>query len=130
MPSAKKGVARKKISANMTEVRIDNISFHFVKNVKKRKNVYQRRLALERKLGKDTLECKEVVDLIEEAGLMTNVVGFGNCYEMLVKKFIVNIYKDYDHKINKEYMKVYVRGKSVEFSSEVINKFMGRRWKH
>ncbi|MCH81839.1 envelope-like protein, partial [Trifolium medium] len=85
-----------------------------------------KRLALERELGKDALECKEVVDLIEDASLMKNVAGFGNCYEMLVKEFIINIPKDCDSKTSKEYMKVYVRGKSVEFSPEVINRFIGR----
>lgn len=36
--------------------------------------MYQRRLALERKIGKDALECKEVVDLIEGVGLMNNAL--------------------------------------------------------
>lgn len=57
---------------------------------------------------------------------MKSVAGFGNCYEMLVKEFIVNISKDCDSKMSKEYNKVYVRGKCVEFSPEVINRFMGR----
>lgn len=57
---------------------------------------------------------------------MKSVVGFGNYFEKLVKKFIVNISKDYDSKMSNDYMKVYVRGKCVEFSPEVINMFMGR----
>lgn len=126
MPSTKEGVAEKKIPANVPEVPINNISFHYVENVEKWKYVYQRRLDLERNIGNDDLECKEVVDLIEEAGLMKSVASFGNCYEMLVKEFIVNISKDCDSKMSKEYMKIYVRGKCVEFSPEVINMFMGR----
>lgn len=85
MPSTKKGVAGKKIPANVLEVIIDNVSFHSVENVEKWTNVYQRRLALKRKLSKDALECKEVVNLIEDAGLMKSVTGFGNYYEMLMK---------------------------------------------
>lgn len=96
VPLAKKGVAGKNIPANVPEVCVDDISFHYVENVEKWKYVYQRRLALERKLGKDALECKEVVNLIEEASLMKSVAGFGNCYELLVKEFIVNISKDCD----------------------------------
>ena len=45
---------------------------------------------------------------------------------MLVNEFIINIYKDCYSKMGKEYMKAYVRGKSVEVSPKVINKFMGR----
>ena len=56
-----------------------------MENVEKWKFVYQRRLTLERELGKDAFECKEVMDMIKEAGLMKSVVGFGKCYEMLVK---------------------------------------------
>lgn len=63
MPSTKKGVIGKNIPVNVLEVPIDNISFHSVENVEKRKYVYQGRLALERKLGKDSLECKEVTDI-------------------------------------------------------------------
>lgn len=85
MPSTKKGVAGKKIPANVLEVIIDNVSFHSVENVEKWTYVYQRRLALRRKLGKDALECKEVVNLIEAVGLMKSVTGFGNYYEMLMK---------------------------------------------
>lgn len=43
-----------------------------------------------------------------------------------MNKFIVNISKDCDSKMSKKYMKVYVRGKCVEFSPEFINRFMGR----
>ncbi|XP_050896289.1 uncharacterized protein LOC127103034 [Lathyrus oleraceus] len=114
----------KKVTANVPEVPIYNISFHSVENVEKWKFVYQKRLALERYLGKDALECKEVVSLIENAGLMKSVDGFNKCYEMLVKEFIVNIPTDCDNKKSKEYKKVYVRG--VEFSPEVIYRFKGR----
>lgn len=81
---------------------------------------------MERELRKDALECKEVVSLIENEGLMNSVDGFGKCYEMLVKDFIVNIPMDCYNKKSKEYKKVYVKGRCVEFSPEVINKFMGR----
>lgn len=57
---------------------------------------------------------------------MKSVVGFGKCYKVLVKEFIVNIPTDCDNKKSKEYKKVYVRGRCVEFSPEVINRFMGR----
>ncbi|XP_050890131.1 uncharacterized protein LOC127095494 [Lathyrus oleraceus] len=121
-----KKVVGKKVPANVLEVPIENISFHYVENVEKWKFVYQRRLAFERELGKDSLECKEVVSLIENAGLMKSVVGFGKCYKILIKESIVNISKDNDNKRSKEFKKVYVRGNCVEFSPEIINRFMGR----
>ena len=64
------------------------------------------------------------VNPIKEAGLMKSVSGFGKCYEMLVKELIVNISKECDNKMSKEFIKVYVRGKCVEFSLEIINKLM------
>ncbi|XP_050883634.1 uncharacterized protein LOC127086859 [Lathyrus oleraceus] len=74
----------KKVPANVPEVPIDNIFFHSVENVEKLKFMYQRRLALERELVKDALEYKEVISLIENAGLMKSVVRFRKYYEMLV----------------------------------------------
>lgn len=103
-----KKVVGKKVPANVPKVPINNIFFHSVENVEKWKVMYQRRLDLERELGKDALECKEVVSLIENAGLMKSVAGFGMCYEKLVKEFIVIIPTDCDNKKSKEYIKVYV----------------------
>ncbi|MCI50608.1 envelope-like protein, partial [Trifolium medium] len=47
--------------------------------------------------------------LIEKAGLKKTVLGIGECYERLVKEFLVNIPVDCDNPISKEYLKVYVR---------------------
>ncbi|XP_050874994.1 uncharacterized protein LOC127078596 [Lathyrus oleraceus] len=121
--TSRKQASGKKIPANISKVPLHNISFHSVENVEKWKYVYQKRLELERELGKDAFECKEVLSLIQEAGLMKNATGFGKCYEMLVKEFIVNISKECDNKRRKEFRKVYVRGRCVYFSPEIINKF-------
>jgi hypothetical protein len=92
---------------------MDNVSFHHVDNAQKWKYVYQRRLTLERDLRKDTLECKQVMNLIDEVGLRKSVSGFGNCYEMLVKEFIVNILRDCDIPLSIEYRKVFLCGGCV-----------------
>ncbi|MCI65320.1 envelope-like protein, partial [Trifolium medium] len=49
-----------------------------------------------------------------------------DCYEKLVKEFLVNISEDYDDPLSKEFMKVFDRGRCVDFSPAVINKFLGR----
>lgn len=77
-------------------------------------------------MGKDAFECKEVLSLIQEAGLMKIVTCFGKCYEMLVKELIVNISKESDNKRSKEFRKVYVRGRCVDFSPVIINRFLSR----
>lgn len=64
--------------------------------------------------------------LIQEDGLMKSVIGFGKSYEMLAKEFIVNISKECDEYMSKEFRKVYIRGRCVEFSPEIINRFLGR----
>lgn len=97
-----------------------------VSNVEKWMYVCQRRLVVERELGKDALECEQVMNLINDAGLRKTDSGFGNCFEMLVKEFIVNIPKDCDSPMTKVFRKIFVRQKCVEFSPEVINKFLGR----
>lgn len=81
---------------------------------------------MESELGKYVFECKEVMSLIQEAGLMKSVIGFGKFYEMLVKEFIMNVSKECDNKRSKEFRKVYVRGRCVDFSPEIINRFLGR----
>ncbi|KAK2409485.1 hypothetical protein QL285_044906 [Trifolium repens] len=106
---------------------MDNVSFHFSASAAKWKFVYHRRLALERELSEEALECKDVMDLIQQAGLMKTMCGLGKCYEKLVKEFIVNIGEDCDNRLSKEFHRVFVRGKCVEFSPAVINRFLGRR---
>ncbi|XP_050915089.1 uncharacterized protein LOC127130057 [Lathyrus oleraceus] len=90
------------------------------------KYVYQKRLALERELAQNVLDCKDIMDLIHEAGLMKTVTQFSKCYKMLVKEFIVNLSEECADGKSKEFRKVYVRGKCVNFSPSVINKYLGR----
>ncbi|XP_050875393.1 uncharacterized protein LOC127079019 [Lathyrus oleraceus] len=105
---------------------LDNASLHYVKNAERWKYVIQRRVALEMELGKDTLKCKEVMELIEVVGLMKIITHFGPCYENLVKEFVVTIPDGCDDMNSADYGKVYVRGNVVTFSPTVINKFLGR----
>ena len=106
----------KKLSVRVPDAPLDNISFYSVGYAKKWKYVFQRRIALERELGAGALECKEIMELISFAGLMKTVTRFTKCYETLAKEFIVNIPIDCaDHK-SKEYRKVFVRDRCVEFS--------------
>jgi hypothetical protein len=81
----------------------DNISFHYPDYAHRWKYVFHRRLALERELGPDVLEINEVVDLIKCAGLERTVTNLGNCYEKLVKEFLVNIPDDCDNPISSDY---------------------------
>ncbi|XP_050889385.1 uncharacterized protein LOC127094620 [Lathyrus oleraceus] len=116
----------RKYPGKVPAVDLDNISFHLEDGVAKWKFVIQRRVAVERELGKDVVDGKEVMDLIKVVGLLKTVVGFSQCYEGLVKEFIVNIPEDISDKNSKELCKVYVRGKCISFSPTVINNFLGR----
>ncbi|XP_050877721.1 uncharacterized protein LOC127081512 [Lathyrus oleraceus] len=123
---SKKKPTTSKLAASVPEVPIDNISFHFASSVNRWKYVYQKRLALERELAQNVLECKEIMDLIQEARLMKTVTQFSKCYAMLVKEFIVNVSEECADGKSKEFRKVYVRGKCVNFSPSVINMYLGR----
>ncbi|KAH1266184.1 hypothetical protein GmHk_01G001730 [Glycine max] len=116
----------RKVPGNVPDAPLDNISFHSIGNVEKWKYVYQRRLAVERELGRDALDCKETMELIKAAGLLKTVTKLGECYEGLVREFIVNIPSDVTNRKSDEYQKVFVRGKCVRFSPAVINKYLGR----
>ncbi|KAL5134366.1 hypothetical protein HKD37_03G007544 [Glycine soja] len=116
----------RKVPGNVPDAPLDNISFHSIGNVEKWKYVYQRRLALERELGRAAMDCKEIMDLIKAAGLLKTVSKLGDCYEGLVREFIVNIPSDISNRKSDEYQKVFVRGKCVKFSPAVINKYLGR----
>jgi hypothetical protein len=65
------------------------------------------------------------VDLIKHAGLEKTVTNLGNCYEKLVKEFLVNIPDDCDNPMSPDYHVIYVRGKEVKFSPTIINRFLG-----
>ncbi|KAL5146856.1 hypothetical protein HKD37_06G016634 [Glycine soja] len=118
--------SEKKVPGNVPDAPLDNISFHSIGNVEKWKYVYQRRLAVERELGRDALDCKETMDLIKAAGLLKTVTKLGDCYEGLVREFIVNIPSDISNRKSDDYQRVFVRGKCIRFSPAVINKYLGR----
>ncbi|XP_057452698.1 uncharacterized protein LOC130744543 [Lotus japonicus] len=90
------------------------------------KYVCKRRIAKERGIGIDVLECKEIVALIERAGLRKTVLDIGKCYGRLVKEFLVNLSDDVGIPGSAEFRKVYVCGRCVTFSPAVINQALGR----
>ncbi|XP_050918380.1 uncharacterized protein LOC127135790 [Lathyrus oleraceus] len=118
--------ANKKSHDAMPKSIFDNASLHYMKNAERWKYVIQRRVALERELGKYALKCKEVMEPIEVVGLMITVTHFGPCYESLVKEFVVTIPDGCDDTKSADYGKVYMRGNVVTFSPTMINKFLGR----
>ncbi|XP_050875198.1 uncharacterized protein LOC127078817 [Lathyrus oleraceus] len=84
---------------------------------------------MERELGKDVAEVKEVMNLIKVVGLLKTVAGFYQCYEGLVKEFIVNVPKDIADKNNKEFCKVFVRGELEATDNEVCKEITARHVK-
>ncbi|XP_045822037.1 uncharacterized protein LOC123914921 [Trifolium pratense] len=124
--SPQKSAKRKRMAPNVPSVPIDNVSFHCVENVDRWKFVVKRRIAIERNLNEDFLKCQDIVNLIEEAGLMKTVSELGKCYDKLTREFLVNIPADCDDPLSPEYLKVYVRGKCVDFSPAIINEHLGR----
>ena len=121
---------RKRLSSSkiprVPEVSIDNISFHHPENATRWKYVFLKRIALERELDNSAMECKEIMDLIKIAGLMKTMIKFTNCYEILVKEFIVNLSDGCADGKSTDFKSVYVRGRKVNFSPSEINKFLGR----
>ncbi|XP_058759562.1 uncharacterized protein LOC131632861 [Vicia villosa] len=55
---------------------------------------------------------------------MKTVTQLSKCYEVMVKEFIVNLHEDCGNKETEEYLKVFVRGKCINFSPIEINKFL------
>ncbi|XP_058732942.1 uncharacterized protein LOC131604527 [Vicia villosa] len=125
IPSRKKHTTSK-LAASIPEVPIDNVSFHYASSASRWKYVLQKRLAVERELAPNALENKEVLELIQEAGLLKIVCNLPKCYEKLVKEFVVNLSEDCGNSRSADYRKVFVRGKCVSLSPSVINKFLER----
>jgi biotin synthase-like enzyme len=59
-------------------------------------------VAIERELSDEIVKIKEVMELIKEAGLMKTVCNLGDCYEKLVKEFVVNISEECDNPLSRE----------------------------
>ncbi|PNX59795.1 putative envelope-like protein, partial [Trifolium pratense] len=94
--SPQKSAKRKIMAPNVPSVPIDNVSFHCVEYVDRWKFVVKRRIAIERNLNEDFLKCQDIVNLIEEAGLIKTVSELGKCYDKLTREFLVNIPADCD----------------------------------
>ncbi|XP_057443834.1 uncharacterized protein LOC130735988 [Lotus japonicus] len=124
--TARKQMKGKKIPQHVPDAPVDNVSFHFSDSAQRWKYVVQRRLAIGRELHEDALELKEIMELISAAGLMKTVKDLCICFDKLVREFIGNIPADCDDASSADYRKVFVRGKCINFSPEVINEFLGR----
>ncbi|CAJ2642455.1 unnamed protein product [Trifolium pratense] len=124
--TSRKSVGRKKVPQSVPSAPLDNVSFHLENGSARWKFVYHRRLALERNLKADILECPSVVEALEYAGLMKTVVGLDKCYDRLVKEFLINVAADCNDPKSPEYRQVFVRGKCVQFSPTVINQYLQR----
>jgi len=105
-------------------VPIDKISFHFPEFSQRWNFIFHRRLAIEREFSEEAVKLKAVMELIKEAGLRKTVCNLGECYEKLVKEFLVNNHEDYDNPLSREYRKLYVIGECVNFSPNIINRFL------
>ncbi|XP_050908834.1 uncharacterized protein LOC127122563 [Lathyrus oleraceus] len=125
---AKKTTIRKS-PVKVPAVHLDNISFHLEDGAAKWKFVIQRRVTVERELGKDVDDAKGVMDLIKAVGLLKTIVGFSQCYKGLVKEFIVNIPEDISDKNNKEFCKVYVRGELEVTDNQVCREITAKQVK-
>ncbi|XP_057443817.1 uncharacterized protein LOC130735967 [Lotus japonicus] len=124
--SERKKFSGKRIPQDIPSIPLDNFSFHAAENAIKWKYVFQRRIAKEREIGSDVLECKEIVALITRAGLRKIVMEIGKCYDRLVKEFLVNLSDDVGNPASPEFRKVYVRGQCVNFSPAIINRALER----
>ncbi|XP_058726132.1 uncharacterized protein LOC131597452 [Vicia villosa] len=112
IPSRKKPTASK-LAASIPEVPIDNVSFHYASSASGGKYVLQKRLAVERELAPNALENKEVLDLIQEAGLLKTVCNLPKCYKKLVKEFVVNLSEYCGNSRSVDFKKVFVRDNMV-----------------
>jgi hypothetical protein len=110
---------------NVENVPIDKVSFHLPENAQRWKYIFHRRMALERELGKEALDTEAIMKLIREADLIKTVCNLDNCYEQLIREFLVNIPSDCDNPLSRQFQKVYARGECVNFSPSIINKFLG-----
>ncbi|PNX70901.1 putative envelope-like protein, partial [Trifolium pratense] len=66
--TSRKSIGRKKVPS-VPYAPLDNVSFHLENGSARWKFVYHMRLALERNLKEDILQCQSVVEAIEYAGL-------------------------------------------------------------
>lgn len=96
MTSSRKKAGGKKIPGNVPAAPLDNVSFHSESNAERWKYVVQSRISYEIELGEDSLEFKELSNLIQATGLWNIVAETSHCSEKLVKEIIVNV----SHKCN------------------------------
>src|ERR1044072_8186503 len=125
-PSQKRKVLGKKIPSNVPPAPLDNVSFHFESGASRWRYVHYRRLARERELHANALKSNEIMSLISAAGLQKTVTQTGRCYEDLVKEFLVNVAPEVGKAGHIDYYRVYVRGRPMEFSPMIINRYLNR----
>src|ERR1044072_2484171 len=80
----------------------------------------------ERELHANALKSNEIMSLISAAGLQKTVTKTGRRYEDLVKEFLINVAPEVGKAGHIDYYKVYVRGRAMEFSPMIINRYLNR----
>ncbi|CAJ2652308.1 unnamed protein product [Trifolium pratense] len=65
--TSRKSIGRKKVPLSVPYAPLDNVSFHLENGSARWKFVYHRRLALERNLKEDVLQCQDIVEALEYA---------------------------------------------------------------
>lgn len=120
----RKNFGGKKIPYDVPLAIMDKESFHSEDSVLKWKYVYHRRIAGEREISEEAMKCEEIIELLQDSQVMKNVFGLSHC--RLVKKFIVNISKDFNKYGSKDYRRVDVHDCCIGLSLAVINDHLGR----
>ncbi|XP_058765258.1 uncharacterized protein LOC131638715 [Vicia villosa] len=123
---SRKNLTTSKLATSIPEIPIYNVSFHYASSAIRWKYVLQKRLVVERELTPNAVENKEILELIQEDGLLKTVCNLPKLYERLVKEFVVNLSEDCGNSKSVDFIKVFVRGKCVSFSPSVINNFLAR----
>ncbi|KAI5404842.1 hypothetical protein KIW84_051853 [Lathyrus oleraceus] len=68
------------------------------------------------------------MELIKNAGLIKIVVDLPQCYEGLVKEFVVNIPEEISERSSREFCKVFVRASKLTVKYAILHKIGSANW--
>lgn len=114
------------MSANVSFVSLDGVSFHTEENTNLWKYIVKHNIVDEKELAVSAQECWDLMDLFLEFSLDKTILKLGLYYPQLIREFIVKLSIDFDDPTSLQFQKVYIRRHQFVISLATINQFLQR----
>ncbi|GAA0146178.1 hypothetical protein LIER_36269 [Lithospermum erythrorhizon] len=119
-------VENRRIPKNIASVSTANVSLNSEEEEARWRFVANHSIAVEKMLSEATKKNRNIMGILEGAGVMPTTATGGPYYSKLVREFIYNITEDINDHASANYHKETFRNFTFDFSPRIINEYFAR----